>query len=190
MFPTAEYVPFYDVRRFKNSIWRHTNVSDTGVVSLSALVRLEGLWLNSTKITGAGFSSFKDLHKLNTISLRDSIVVTDEGVAELAACSSLAEIHLDNTNISRPRGCHPSSKLPKLSKLSLGGTKVSKKARQQLKKSIFRNLTVSLIGTPHLSPAAPPETCRCTMPCTPRSPRECRRRSVGRLCGLPPGRGR
>ena len=38
--------------------------------------------------------------------------------------------------------------------------------------------------------AAAPTLCRCATPCTPRFPRECRRRSVGRRCGRPPGRGR
>ena len=61
---------------------RNPKVSDTVLVHLQGLTKLEGLLLDNTKVTDAGLVHLKGLAKLEVLGLWDT-KVTDAGVKEL-----------------------------------------------------------------------------------------------------------
>lgn len=85
-------------------------------------------------ITNAALLPFKRIKHLETLNLRGSTGITDQGMDTLAACKSLNQILLGNNKNITVRGVEKLAGIPKLFHLGLGDTGVRGKDFLVLKK--------------------------------------------------------
>lgn len=116
--------------------WLHltgSNFTDDAVAHLTKLERLVGLNLGHTKIGDQGMVSLPSLPQLKELDLSHTSI-TDDAVAQLYKMPRLRHLDLSNTSITDEGLIHFSKLFPLLTRLDLGGTKVSHEAMNELQK--------------------------------------------------------
>jgi Leucine-rich repeat (LRR) protein len=104
------------------TLW-DTLVSDKGTVHLKAMQNLETVVMGSTGITDATLKVVATLPKLSTLNV-DNTQVTDEGLAALHGMTSLSYLSIDETKVT-DAGLIALGKIPSLTTVSAEGTSIS-----------------------------------------------------------------
>lgn len=113
-------------------------IADADLVHLKALP-LTQLWLNQTRITDTGLVEVGQMPRLECLLLADTSI-TDAGLQHLSRLSNLDYLNLDNTAVTDAGLKHLES-LARLKRLSAYGTKVTPEGIRQLKQ-VFPSLHV------------------------------------------------
>ena len=100
-----------------------TQVTDAGLVHLKRLTALSNLNLSGTWVTGAGFVHLKRLTALSSLNLSQT-QVTDAGLVHLKRLTALSSLNLSWTNVTDAGLVHLEG-LTALSRLDLTYTKVT-----------------------------------------------------------------
>jgi len=111
-----------------------TPISDAGLVHLRGLTRLQLLGLSKTRITDAGLVNLRDLTQLQVLWLGQT-AITDAGLADLAPLTQLRRLNLGHTSIG-DAGLQHLHKLSQLRTLDLTGTTVSEEGVQKLQATL------------------------------------------------------
>ena len=77
----------------------NTSITDAGLEYLKGMTELEVLYLNGTRITGAGMVNFKNLKKLRWLELAKTSI-TDAGLEYLKGLTELEVLYLNGTKIT------------------------------------------------------------------------------------------
>lgn len=109
-------------------------VTDSGLSSLSPLIRLRELRVDGSKITGSAFGDLKRLQALEVLGV-ESTPFNDEGARALAAFSNLRELSMANCAITDVAFAS-FAKLPKLERLSVQGVALSSDALAQFRSAL------------------------------------------------------
>src|SRR5262249_24422643 len=125
-------------------------IDDSGTKYLSGLVNLIELHLDATEITDRSFANFKEMRRLETLSLMAGVHKTGkikpEGLRELAALPSLVHLNLDYCALDDD-AIGPLAELTQLGLLSLDGNHFSEVGLKRLR-SLMPNTRV-LAGRQH-----------------------------------------
>ncbi|HEV3005261.1 MAG TPA: hypothetical protein VGX78_12415 [Pirellulales bacterium] len=111
-----------------------TDVTDAGLAHLRALTGLEWLSLDDTQVTDAGLVQLHVLTRLQTL-LIERTQITDAGLAHLHEHTRLQEIHLDGTQLTDAGLAHLQG-LTGLESLTLHQTQVTDAGLAQLQEAL------------------------------------------------------
>lgn len=113
-----------------------SKISDTGLVHLGGMTRLECLHLTGSKITGRGMESLKDMKQLKRLWL-GSTEVDDAGLKVVGGLPSLEELDLRNTKVTDAGLAHLKG-LKNLRTVAVDETAITPKAVDELMEAIAR----------------------------------------------------
>lgn len=108
-----------------------TRVTDKGLSGLTQLASLESLDLSQTRITGRGFAALSKLEGLRELKL-DDCRLSDRTIAVLGDLTALETLTLRNAGQLGDQGLEALAPLTSLTRLDLGGTKVTDAIGEQL----------------------------------------------------------
>lgn len=106
-------------------------ITDSSLVHLKQLKRLEGLRLHDTRVTDSGLAHLKDITGLISLDLVGS-QFTDAAVIQIKQLSNLSHLMLDGTQLS-DTGLKILTEMSKLEELSLQGSRVTDAGLANLK---------------------------------------------------------
>ncbi len=112
------------------------NLSDEGVRHMESLVNLETLTLRSCKVSDDGLAQLTKLPKLKHLELLYLPLLTNDGVEHIGRAGSLRSLSLDHSKEVTDAALRYLTELEGLKSLSVRGTKITRKALQELRDTL------------------------------------------------------